>query len=107
MFPSGHGSATRGSRSSASPDSISPCWCAHLVPGGIVPTIMARAVLIRLATPAAARVYPIPADTAPRAAVARPPRRSRANVESSARSPALVPVPSPSMSWMSAGSMPA
>ena len=107
MFPSGHGSATRGSRSSASPVSISRCCRAHRVPGGIVPTAMARAVLIRLAMPAAARVYPMPAATAPSAAVARPPCRSRANAVSSARSPAAVPLPSPSMSWMSAGSMPA
>ncbi len=75
-FPSGHGSGSRGSRSSASPDSISGCCRAHPVPGGIVPAAMATAVLTRLAMPAAARVYPMPADAAPSAAVARPPRLS-------------------------------
>ncbi len=106
-FPSGHGSGCRGSRSSASPDSISGCCRAHPVPGGIMPAVMARAALTRLAMPAAARAYPMPAATAPSAAVARPPRLSCANMVSSARSPAAVPVPSPSMSWMSAGSIPA
>ena len=106
-FPSGHGSGWRGSRSSASPDSIRGCCRAHPVPGGIMPAAMASAVLTRLAMPAAARAYPIPAATAPSAAVARPPRRSCANAVSSARSPTAVPVPSPSMSWMSVGSTPA
>jgi hypothetical protein len=105
--PSGHGSGCAGIRSSASPDAMSGCGRAQPVPGGIVPAAIATAVLTRLATPAAALVYPILADTAPSAATALPPRLSWASAASSARSLAAVPVPWPSMSWMSRGSIPA
>jgi hypothetical protein len=86
---------------------MSGCGRAQPVPGGIVPAAIATAVLTRLATPAAALVYPILADTAPSAATALPPRLSWASAASSARSLAAVPVPWPSMSWMSRGSIPA
>ncbi len=72
-----------------------------------MPATIATAVLTRLAMPAAALVYPTLADTAPNAATALPPCLSQASAASSAESPAAVPVPWPSMSWTSAGSMPA
>ncbi len=47
------------------------------------------------------------AETAPSAVTALPPRLSCVSAASSAESAAAVPVPWPSMSWMSAGSAPA
>jgi hypothetical protein len=105
--PSGHGSGCPGSLSRASPDSISGCGRTHPVPGGIVPATIARVVLIRLAMPAAALVYPRQAETAPSAAAVAAPRLSWVNAISSARSAVAVPMPWPSISWMSAGSTPA
>ena len=105
--PSGHGSGRVGNRSSASPDSMSGCGRTQPVAGGMVPAAITTAVLTRLAMPAAALVYPMPAQTAPSAATVLPPRLRCARVASSAESAAAVPVPWPSMSWMSAGSIPA
>jgi len=105
--PSGQASGADGMRSRAAPDSISGCGCGQPVPGGIVPATIAVTVLIRLATPAAARACPMHAETAPSAATSVPPWRSRVSMASSVASASVVPAPCPSTMATSEGPTPA
>jgi len=68
---SGHGSAAAGSRNGAVSAASSGCGRTHPVAGGMMPAVIASAVFSSAAMPAAPRVSPMVAETAPSAQRAR------------------------------------